>query len=99
MLFYVEFGREVLDCCGVGVGFGGAAAVSGRVDEVFYAVGDGGIDEGFSLCFFNVRFEWDLHAENAVEGVWRFAEDGGSIVEVAFEKADVGVFGEGEGFG
>ena len=58
VLFDVVFCLEVRDGSWSGVGFGGTAAVAGRLDKVAYTVRDGCVDEAFCLSFFNQMFAW-----------------------------------------
>lgn len=92
---------EVRDVGGVGIALG-AVPLDGGVDEVRDVVGERGVDEGFALLLFGLgrgaAAEGELDAEDAPDGGGGLGEDGGAVVEVAFDELDVGGFlGKGGG--
>ena len=95
VLLDVVLADEVRDVGGVGVAVG-TVALDGGVDEVVDVVGERGVGEGFALLFFRLgrgaAAEGDLDAEDAPDGSGGFGEDGGTVVQVAFDELDVGAF-------
>lgn len=93
VLLDVVLADEVRDVGGVGVA-SSAVPLHGGVDEVLDVVGERGVDEGFALLFFGVgrgaAAEGELDAEDAPDGRGGFLEDGGAVVQVAFDELDVG---------
>lgn len=93
VLLDVVFANEVRDVGGVGVGIG-AVPLHGGVDEVVDVVGERGVDEGFALLLFGfgrgAAAEGELDAEDAPDRSGSFLEDGGAVIQVAFDELDVG---------
>ncbi len=95
VLLDIVLADEVRDVGGVGVSII-AVPLDGGIDEVLHAVGERGVDEGFALLFFRrgrgAAAEGELDAEDGGDGDGGGGEDGGAVVEVAFEEYDVGGF-------
>ena len=70
------------------------ASFCGCEDELFDAILGGGVHERYALTLFDLcGLQRRCHGEDAVEGLLAL-EDGWTVVEVAFQDADIGLLSE-----